>query len=138
VPLAKILLHGLSSVELAGALYLGSGLGLALWRWVLGLHKNVPVTQAALDRSAWPWLIGAILCGGIIGPTLLMVGLATTPASSTSLLLNLEGVFTALLAWLAFRENFDQRILLGMISIVAGGLLLSYNPGEVIGFSLGR
>ena len=56
-----------------------------------------------------------------------MVGLTTTPASSTSLLLNLEGVLTALLAWFAFRENFDRRIFLGMIAIVAGGLLYGVN-----------
>jgi drug/metabolite transporter (DMT)-like permease len=136
-PLAKILLHGLSPVELAGALYLGSGLGLALWRWVQGFRKNVSAVEAVLSRSAWPWLIGAIVCGGIIGPILLLVGLSTTLASSTSLLLNLEGVFTAVLAWFAFRENFDRRILLGMMAIVAGGLLLSWNPGEAIGFSWG-
>jgi drug/metabolite transporter (DMT)-like permease len=66
-----------------------------------------------------------------------MAGLATTPASSTSLLLNLEGVLTALIAWFAFRENFDRRIFMGMIAIVAGGLLLSWKPGEAVGFSWG-
>jgi drug/metabolite transporter (DMT)-like permease len=39
-----------------------------------------------------------------------MLGLAATPASSASLLLNLEGVLTALLAWFVFRENFDRRV----------------------------
>jgi len=66
-----------------------------------------------------------------------MVGLTTTPASSTSLLLNLEGVLTALLAWFAFHENFDRQIFLGMIAIIAGGLLLSWNPDQVFGFSWG-
>ena len=47
------------------------------------------------------------------GPLLLMWGLAQTPASSASLLLNLEAVFTALLAWFVFKENFDRRIALG-------------------------
>ena len=71
----------------------------------------------------------------MVAPVLLMVGLTTTPASSTSLLLNLEGVLTALLAWFAFRENFDRRIFMGMIAIVAGGLLLSWSPDKVTGFS---
>ena len=53
------------------------------------------------------------------------------------MLLNLEVVLTALLAWFAFRENFDRRILVGMIAIAAGGLLLSWNPGQTLGFSWG-
>ncbi len=38
-------------------------------------------------------------------------------------------ILTALLAWFAFRENFDRRIALGMLSIVAGAVVLSW-PGE--------
>ena len=136
-PLSKILLHALSPMQLAGALYLGSGLGLALWRLTRRLRRNAPKIEAPLGRGDWPWLIGAILSGGVVAPVLLMVGLTTTPASSTSLLLNLEGVLTALLAWFGFRENFDRRIFLGMTAIVAGGLLLSWNPGNVVGFSWG-
>jgi drug/metabolite transporter (DMT)-like permease len=60
---------------------------------------------------------------------LLMFGLTRMPASGASLLLNAEGVFTALLAWLAFRENFDRRIAVGMLAIVAGAAVLSW-PGE--------
>jgi drug/metabolite transporter (DMT)-like permease len=55
-----------------------------------------------------------------------MFGLAVTPASSASLLLNLEGVFTALLAWFVFKENFDRRIAWGMAAITCGGLFLSW------------
>jgi drug/metabolite transporter (DMT)-like permease len=58
---------------------------------------------------------------------LLLVGLTRTPASAASLLLNLEGVFTALLAWFVFRENFDRRIALGMLAIVTGGVVLSWS-----------
>jgi drug/metabolite transporter (DMT)-like permease len=59
-----------------------------------------------------------------------MAGLARTPASIASLLLNLEGVFTAVLAWVVFRENVDRRIFLGMVAIVVGGVLLSW-PGRL-------
>ncbi|HVE50070.1 MAG TPA: EamA family transporter, partial [Casimicrobiaceae bacterium] len=74
--------------------------------------------------------IGAILLGGVLGPVALMYGLRTTPASSASLLLNLEAVLTALLAWFLFRENFDRRIALGMLAIVAGGVVLAWSPVE--------
>jgi drug/metabolite transporter (DMT)-like permease len=55
-----------------------------------------------------------------------MWGLAQTPASTASLLLNLEGVLTALLAWFVFHENFDARIAVGMGLIAAGGACLSW------------
>lgn len=76
------------------------------------------------------WLSSAIFFGGVIAPVLLMLGLAHLPASSASLLLNAEGVFTALLAWFVFRENFDRRIAIGMACITAGALMLSW-PDEV-------
>jgi len=53
------------------------------------------------------------------------------PASSASLLLNAEGVLTALIAWFVFRENFDRRIALGMLAIVAGSVVLSWPQGEL-------
>ncbi|HKA53979.1 MAG TPA: EamA family transporter, partial [Candidatus Binatia bacterium] len=110
----------------AGLLYLGSGSGLALWWWLRRGFQRGDAQEASLQLSDLPWLTGAILAGGIVGPLLLMVGLALTPASSASLLLNLEGVFTAVVAWFVFKEHCDRRIAAGMLAIIAGGLLLSW------------
>ncbi len=121
-PFAKLLLDQVAPQLLAGLLYLGSGLGL----FVVWLLRRPAAREAPLARRDAPWLTGAIAFGGIVGPLLLMVGLARTPASAASLLLNLEGVFTALLAWFVFREHFDRRIALGMAAIVAGGAELSW------------
>lgn len=120
-PLAKLLLHSVSPWLLAGLLYFGSGVGLTLYR----LLSRAPAVS--LPRHEVPWLAGAIGAGGVVGPVLLMLGLTGMPASGASLLLNAEGVFTALLAWLAFKENFDRRIALGMVSIVAGAAVLSWS-----------
>src|SRR5919199_1242877 len=118
-PFAKLLLRGAAPQLLAGLLYLGSGVGLSL----LWLGRGRAASQEApLTRREAPWLGGAIAFGGVLGPFLLMAGLVRTPASSASLLLNLEGVFTALIAWFVFRENFDRRIALGMLGIVAGAV----------------
>jgi drug/metabolite transporter (DMT)-like permease len=123
-PLAKGLLASVPPQVLAGLLYLGSGLGLgALWLW---RRRKGKAGQAALTRRDLPWLVGAIGFGGFLGPLLLLIGLSHTPASAASLFLNLEGVFTALLAWIVFRENVDRRIALGMVAIVAGGALLAW------------
>lgn len=125
-PLAKLLLRDVQPVLLAGLLYAGSGLGLGAW-WLARRWRPAETTaEAPLQKRDLPWLGGAVLAGGVLGPVLLMLGLASTPASTGSLLLNLESVMTALLAWIAFRENVDLRIFLGMVAIVAGGVLLSW------------
>ena len=125
-PLAKSLLPQMTPLMLAGLLYLGSGVGLAVYSFLRSRRSNPSRNEAALTRKDAPWLAGAILAGGVIAPVLLMWGLAATPASSASLLLNLEGVLTALLAWFVFKENFDRRIALGMALIAAGGVSLSW------------
>jgi drug/metabolite transporter (DMT)-like permease len=80
-----------------------------------------------LASSEIGWLAGAIVSGGVIAPVLLMWGLASLTASGAALLLNAEAVFTALVAWFVFRENFDARIALGMMLIVAGAIVLSWS-----------
>jgi len=122
-PLAKLLLTHVSPWLLAALLYLGSGIGL----WLVRRVRHAPSVR--LERNDSGWLAGAIIAGGIIGPVLLMFGLSAMPASGASLLLNAEGVLTALLAWFAFKENFDRRIALGMFAIITGAIVLSW-PGE--------
>lgn len=122
-PLAKWLLDAVSPWMMAGLLYLGAGLGLTLYR----LLARAPVVR--LPRDEVPWFAGAILAGGIVAPVLFMFGLTGMPASGASLLLNAEGVFTALLAWFVFKENLGLRVGLGMVAIVAGAVILS-SPGE--------
>lgn len=126
-PLAKLLLGDVSPWLLAGLLYCGSGLGLTVWR----VARRAP--RVRLARRDWAPLAGGVLFGGMIAPVLLMVGLSGMPASGASLLLNAEGVFTAVLAWVVFRENVDRRILLGMVAIVAGALMLSAPTGATLG-----
>jgi len=136
-PLAKYLVESVAPLALAGLLYLGSGLGLTI---ILGgRHISRPSEHSISlpQRSEWVWLIGAILFGGVAGPVALMYGLEASAASTASLLLNLEAVFTALLAWSLFRENFDRRIALGMFAIVAGGLVLAWQPDAQGEASLG-
>lgn len=124
-PLAKLLVGDVAPVMLAGLLYAGSGAGLGAWMLLRRFAPARVAAEAPLRRRDLPWLAGAVLSGGVAGPVLLMIGLSATPASSASLLLNLESVLTALVAWVVFRENVDVRIFLGMMAIVAGGVLLS-------------
>jgi drug/metabolite transporter (DMT)-like permease len=124
-PLSKVLLASVDPQLLAGLLYLAAGIGLAvvhLARSALG----IPAQEAPLRKSDMPWLGAVVLFGGIVGPLLLMLGLFRTEAASGALLLNLESLATMGLAWLAFRENVDRRLLLGAFAIVAGAVVLSW------------
>ncbi|NMM11657.1 MAG: DMT family transporter [Polaromonas sp.] len=103
-PFAKLLVGDMPPILLAGLLYLGSGIGLTLIRLVR--HRGGQAS--GLQRAGWPWLMGVIFFGGVVGPVLLMFGLTTTSGSSASLLLNLEAVLTAVIAWLVFKENADM------------------------------
>ncbi len=136
-PFAKRLLPEVAPWLLAGLLYLGSGLGLALYRFMTARRTSNGGREAALTRKDARWLAAAIFCGGVLGPLLLMVGLRLTTASSASLLLNLEGVFTALIAWFGFKENFDARIAWGMALISLGAAILSWTGNPVEGMPWG-
>lgn len=125
-PFAKLLVGEMSPWLLAGLLYLGSGLGLAALRLV----RDRGWTPSGLVKGEWPWLLGAILFGGVAGPLALMFGLTRTSGSTASLLLNLEAVLTAVIAWVVFKENADRRIVLGMLAIVAGGVVLSWSGAD--------
>lgn len=122
-PFAKQLVGQISPFLLAGLLYLGSGVGLNLIRFVRDRSLRLP----SMPASEWRWWFAAVIFGGVLGPLLLMVGLAATTAATASMLLNLEAVLTAVLAWVVFKENADRRIVAGMLLIVAGGVLLSWS-----------
>lgn len=129
-PLSKLLLGAVDPWLLAGLLYLGAGLGLAVvhfGRAALG----IPAPEAPLRRSDLPWLAAVIVSGGVLGPLLLVFGLSRTTAASGALLLNLEGLATMAIAWLAFRENVDRRLLLGAAAILVGTAILSWQGGDL-------
>lgn len=125
-PLAKVLGTQIPPVMLAGLLYLGSGLGLLLVR----VLRDRGWAKSGLTSREWPWLVGAIVFGGILGPVALMFGLTRTSGATASLMLNLEPVLTALLAWVVFKENADRRVVAGMLAIIAGGIVLSWPNGQ--------
>ena len=132
-PFAKLLLVEVSPIVLAGLLYLGSGIGLALLRLAPGRGERL--REARLARGDWGWLAGAILSGGVVAPVLLLWGLSGGGAAETSLLLNFEGVLTALVAGLLFREAVGARVWLAALVMLAGGLVLAYDPTATLAFS---
>lgn len=130
-PLSKLLIRDIAPVALAGLLYGGAFLGLSFYalgkRWT-GSGNGPEV--ATLRRKDIPWLAGSILTGGIGGPIFLLLGLARISGTSASLLLNLEGVATALVAVLIFRENAGRRLWTALGLMTCAGVFLSWDPGR--------
>jgi drug/metabolite transporter (DMT)-like permease len=122
-PLSKQLLGATSPWLLAALLYLGAGLGLAVWRLV----RRAP--RVRLQRGDLRWFAGAVLAGGVAAPVLLMFGVSQMPATGASLLLNAEAVFTVVLAWVMFHEHVSPRLVVGMVAIVVGAALVTV-PGS--------
>src|SRR5437588_9084605 len=137
VPAGKALLTVTDPWLLAGLLYLGSGVSLGAYRLTRRFLLGGRAGEARLGRSEWPWLAAAIVTGGVIAPVLLMFGLSRAAAAEAALMLNLEGVFTAVVAWVVFREHVDRGIAAGMIASAAGAMVLAWNPAEAVRLSGG-
>lgn len=135
-PLSKLLLDGVDPIVLAGLLYLGAGMSLGLLL-LLSAALGRARREASLEKRDVPWLIGAIVSGGIAGPILLLLGLARTPAATTSLLLNFEVVATGFIAFTLFRESVGKLAWWAIAAVAIGGALLSLDPSGGWGISLG-
>jgi drug/metabolite transporter (DMT)-like permease len=127
-PLAKLLLKDISAIALAGLLYLGAFAGLSLYSLLFQIKRTKAQKSASLEKKDLPWLAGAIITGGIIAPISLMTGLTLITGFSASLLLNLEGVATVLIAVLIFRENSGKRLWLAIVTMTIAGVFLSWDP----------
>lgn len=137
-PAAKTLLGAIDPAVLAGLLYCGAGIGVAiLRRFAKPLLAPKAAMETPLSSADLPWLGGAVVAGGIVGPLLLMLGLSRTGAAAASLLLTLEGVATAILAWFVFHENFNRRVTLGMACLVAGAMVLSWTGRPTLSGTIG-
>jgi drug/metabolite transporter (DMT)-like permease len=133
-PLAKRLLAELAPPTLAGLLYLGAGLfalPFALYTWARQ-RGEAPLRAADLPLAA-----AVVLVGGVAGPLLLLFGLQRTAASVSSLLLNLETVFTSALAVLFFGEWIGWRGIVALVVIVLGCAFSSFTAGGATGLWLG-
>lgn len=138
-PLAKYLLIEIEPLLLAGLLYLGSGIGIGIilfTKIIIAKHNTVE----KMNYYDLKWLMLTTLLGGIIGPILLMKGLQLTHASTTSLLLNFESIFTALIAWLVLKEHTSLNLVIGMVFIIAGSVVLAssshFSGSNVLGMIL--
>jgi drug/metabolite transporter (DMT)-like permease len=97
----------------------------------VGTLLRQPVAQEArLQRSDWRRLLAMAALGAVIGPVALAWGLQRTSGTSASLMLTLEALFTAVLAWRLYHETMDRRVWLALGLLLVGGLLLILDQGQ--------
>jgi len=121
-PAASRLVREMGAFTLAGLLYLGAAV------FVLPFAIRSRPTKAAVVRGSFPLAVAVVL-GGAVGPVLLAAGLGYVPAATASLLLNLELVFTAIVASLFFGEHLGRGVITGTAFMVVAGLTLSWSGG---------
>ena len=129
-PLAKLLVQDIPPVALAGLLYLGAFMGLSLYSIIKGIVSNESVRSINLKKGDYPWLFGAVVSGGIIAPICLMLGLSQISGFTTSLLLNLEGIFTAVIAVIFFDEKAAKRLWLALMCMTVAGVFLTWDSSQ--------
>ena len=130
-PVGKVLLGHAGAAMMAAFLYLGAGLGLALWGRIVPDREASPITRQDL-----PYILGMILLD-IAAPILLMLGLQRTGSANASLLNNFEIVATSLIAWLLFREKLSRRLSLAIVLVTFASIVLGYEGSESLRFGAG-
>ncbi|HEY9643333.1 MAG TPA: DMT family transporter [Coleofasciculaceae cyanobacterium] len=136
IPISKMFLRQVEPWMLAGLLDLGAGIGMAIVYFLRQIITRKP-TLNRLRRQDWSWLLASIFAGSLMASVLQVYGIAHSTAASAALLLNLEGVFTALVAWLIFREAFNRQVAIGLAAITAGSIILAWTGESDLRFSWG-
>ena len=121
-PLVQRFGQGLGAFTTAALLYGGAAL-------VALLMRHPPQREAALRRADLPRLLAMAGFGAVVGPVALAWGLQRTSGSSASLMLTLEALFTAVLAWKLYGETMDKRVVAAMLLLLTGGMALVLEQG---------
>ena len=122
-PLVQQLGVGIGAFTTAALLYAGAA--------AVGLLSRQRVdVEARVLRSDLPRLLAMAGFGAVLGPVALAWGLQHTSGTGASLMLTLEALFTALLAWLLYRETMDRRVWAAMLLLMAGGAVLVLDQGR--------
>ena len=114
----------------AALLYVGAAL------MALVVQLAVRSREASVRRADAPRLVAIAVAGGAIAPSLLAWGLQRAGATSGALLLNLEAVFTVLLARVFFHEPIGRRVATAVACMVGGGAALTFDSSTEDSFGV--
>ena len=134
-PFSKLLLQNVPPTMMAGFLYLGAGIGMALMGLVRQ-HTQKEIRDTRLQRRDLPYTV-AMIALDIAAPIFLMIGLTRTTAANASLLNNFEIVATSLIAMLVFKEKIGKQLWIAIGLITLSSILLSVEDASNFHFSIG-
>ncbi|WP_136808056.1 DMT family transporter [Desulfosediminicola flagellatus] len=126
-PASKILLGNLNPFLLAGLLYLGAAIGVTP---LVARERTLQQIRPKVSRRQYLYIAGTVLCGGFLGPTLLLFGLKAAHASSVAIWLNMELVATAIIGALLFDDHLDRNGWFGVCLALAAGLVMTISEGS--------
>lgn len=132
VPFSKVLIGDIEPIMMAGLLYAGATIGTGAW-FVLRRRILPKRILPKMQRRDLLYLMGSTAFGAIAAPILLMVGLKWTAGSDASLLLNLEGVMTAIIAVAFFQDRGGHRLWFALAAMTGASTIISYTPGGGFG-----
>jgi len=133
--LNKIALENVHPTVVAGMIYFVGGVFLfgihfsPLSKKILALFES-PEIESKITAKDFRTLAFVILCGSVVAPLLLLNGLNQTTAINTSLLLNAESLFTALIAFVFLSERGAKKEYLGITLLLIGVVFVTTN-GEL-------
>jgi drug/metabolite transporter (DMT)-like permease len=134
-PVSKILLSEIPPTLMAGLLYLGAGIGMAvigLLRYKMGNLKK----EMRLTKKEIPYTVAMVVLD-IMAPILLMAGLTMTTPANVSLLNNFEIVATSLIALFIFKEVIHRKLWFAIILITMASVILTVEDATSFSFSFG-
>ena len=131
--LNKIALADVDPLIVAGMIYFIGGILLfgihlsPLHRVLLSLFETPTETESKIMRKDFLILAFVILSGAVIAPYLLLQGLNQTTAINAALILNIESLFTVLIAFTFLKERGKRKDYLGILLLLVGVLFLTTN-----------
>lgn len=135
IPLSKIFLEDLSPTVMASLLYLGAGVGMAIYALGVKAKGGEPIKEPLL-RSDLPYVIAMVLLD-IAAPILLMYGLVHATSANASLLNNFEVVATAIIAFTFFREKVSSRLWVAILLVCVASIVLTFEGEGSFTFNIG-
>jgi drug/metabolite transporter (DMT)-like permease len=129
-----VLLTTLEPTFIAGLLYLGAGLGMALVGFIR--KKVTKVETKKFTKAELPAIIGMIVLD-ILAPIFLMIGLKTSNAENVALLNNFEIVATTLFAAFLFKEIISKRLRWAIVFVTIASVVLTVEDISAFTFSTG-
>ena len=130
IPLLSWAGAGVGPLSTAALLYLGASLA------SLAQKPFVRESGAPFTRSALVPMVLMSLAGAAAAPVAFAWGIQRTGPVTGGLVLNLEAIWTVLLARVVWREHLGRRVLVALALMTAGGVLLSIGGRGEAGWSL--